>query len=256
VRVLRYLDFFRRFGAGDEYARFVLAEKISRLIYPRYKFSEFGRMFLYDRPFIRWYESALGRSNYHSLDRKYALDQLTLLAQHLPGDTAECGVYKGASSYLICRRMSGRGKLHHAFDSFEGLSAPSPEDGTYWRAGDLSVPEAEARATLGDFDFVVFHRGWIPATFSRVADRTFCFVHLDVDLYDPTRDSLEFFYDRMVPGGIILCDDFGFRTCPGAHRAMIDFFRDKPEEIVSLPTGQGLVQTRMGTAVSEANVDA
>lgn len=245
MRLLRYLGYLRRFGAGDEYVRFVLAERICRLIYPRYKFSEFGRIFLDDRPFIRWYESALGRSNYHSLDRKYALDQLTQLVTHLPGDTAECGVYQGASSYLICRRMSGLGKLHHVFDSFEGLSAPRPEDGSYWRAGDLSAPEAEARETLRDFDFVAYHRGWIPTRFPEVADRTFCFVHLDVDLYDPTRDALEFFYDRMVPGGIILCDDFGFRTCPGAHRAMTDFFRDKAEEIVSLPTGQGLVQTRV-----------
>ena len=45
----------------------------------------------------------------------------------------------------------------------------------------------------------------------------------------------------MNPGGIILCDDYGFLTCPGAKTAMDAFFADKPEEIVNLPTGQGLV---------------
>ena len=40
---------------------------------------------------------------------------------------------------------------------------------------------------------------------------------------------------------MLLCDDYGFVTCPGATLAMDDFFDDKPEEIVHLPTGQGLV---------------
>ena len=71
----------------------------------------------------------------------------------------------------------------------------------------------------------------------------FSFVHLDVDLYQPTMDSLEFFYGRMNPCSIILCDDYGFVTCPGAKKAMDSFFADKPEEIVSLPTGQGFVVT-------------
>ena len=95
-----------------------------------------------------------------------------------------------------------------------------------------------------DFDFVVFHSGWIPEKFHEVSDVRFCFVHLDVDLFQPTLDSLSFFYDKMSPGGIILCDDYGFITCPGARKAMNSFFADKPEEIVSLPTGQGFVVKR------------
>ena len=69
----------------------------------------------------------------------------------------------------------------------------------------------------------------------------FCFVHLDVDLYQPTLDSLTFFYEKMIQGGIILCDDYGFTTCPGAKKAMDSFFSDTHEEVVSLPTGQGFV---------------
>jgi hypothetical protein len=73
-----------------------------------------------------------------------------------------------------------------------------------------------------------------------VADITFSFVHLDVDLYQPTHDSLAFFYPRMVTGGIIVCDDYGFDSCPGAKKALDDFFRDK-EEIINVPTGQAFV---------------
>jgi len=226
---------------GDEWSKFFLAEKISGLIYKRYKFSEFGRIFLDDNNFIRYYESFEGTKNYHSFDRKYMLDQLMKLVVSLDGDTAECGAYKGASSFLICRRIAGSSKKHHIFDSFEGLSEPTREDGTYWQKGDLSSSEKIIRENLKDFDFVAYHKGWIPETFHEVSDVRFCFVHLDVDLFQPTLDSLRFFYERMTPGGIILCDDYGFITCPGAKKAMDSFFSDKPEEVVSLPTGQGLV---------------
>ena len=229
----------------DEYLRFRLAEKLSGLVYGTYKFSEFGRLFLYDEEFIRYYESLVGTDNYHSLDRKYALDQFMKLALSLEGDTAECGAFEGASSYLICRRIAGLGKKHHIFDSFEGLSAPRPEDGSYWKKGDLAGSESVIRKNLEPFHFVVYHKGWIPEKFQEVSGEKFCFVHLDVDLHEPTLRSLEFFYERMTPGGLILCDDYGFVTCPGARKAMDAFFSDKPEEVILLPTGQGLVVKRV-----------
>lgn len=229
---------------NDEYSRFYLAERISRIIYKRYRFSEFGRLFLYDDDFIRYYESFEGTENYHSFDRKYTLDQLMKLAVSLEGDTAECGAYKGASSFLICCGIKGLQKRHHVFDSFEGISAPIREDGNYWQKGNLACSESVIQENLKEYDFVVYHKGWIPTKFQEVSDRRFCFVHLDVDLYQPTLKSLMFFYERMTQGGIILCDDYGFTTCPGAKKAMDFFFSDKPEEIVSLPTGQGFVMRK------------
>ncbi len=235
------LKFVRQILTGDEFPRYILAERIAGLIYKRYKFSEYGRLFLYDDDFVRLYERFENTGNFHSLDRKYALDQLTKLSLFLDGDTAECGAYKGASSYLICRRNLKYQKTHHIFDSFEGLSDPVNEDGDYWKKGDLSCGEHVLRENLKEFSAVHYYKGWIPERFSDVADRKFCFVHLDIDLYQPTRDSILFFYERMTPGGIILCDDYGFTSCPGANKAMNDFFSDKAEEIVLLPTGQGFV---------------
>ncbi|MFQ5587972.1 MAG: TylF/MycF/NovP-related O-methyltransferase [Nitrospiria bacterium] len=226
---------------GDEYARFSLAERISNKIYNRYKFSEFGRTFLYDKAFLQYYQRFENTGNFHSLDRKYALDQLMKLTFSLEGETAECGVYKGASSYLICRNIAGRNKSHHIFDSFEGLSRPGAEDGDYWKKGDLACAEADIRENLKAFDFVRYYKGWIPDRFSEVVELRFCFVHLDIDLYQPTLDSLAFFYPRMVPRGVLLCDDYGFINCPGAQKAMNIYFSDKTEQIVSLPTGQGFV---------------
>ena len=233
---------WRAYLRRDEEARYQLAEKLAGWIDPEYKFSEFGRLYLKDLEFLRTYEALVGKNNYHSLDRKYVLSELLKLIDQVPGDTAECGVFEGASSYFICRHTEGSEKKHHIFDSFEGLSQPDQRDGRYWNRGALAASEEKARTNLKEFDFVLYHKGWIPQRFSDVQTRDFCFVHLDVDLYQPTLDSLEFFYDRVRPGGIILCDDYGFITCPGARQAMDTFFAGRKEKIVHLSTGQGFIQ--------------
>ncbi|HJW29970.1 MAG TPA: TylF/MycF/NovP-related O-methyltransferase, partial [Saprospiraceae bacterium] len=173
--------------------------------------------------------------------RKYALQQFLRLIEGIPGDTAECGVYRGCSSYIILQanKKSGFGRTHHIFDSFEGLSRPSGKDGQYWTENDLSIDENTVMKNLREFDRVKFYKGWIPHRFEEVSNRTFSFVHVDVDLYDPTLASIAFFYDRLNMGGIFVCDDYGFLTCPGATTAIQEFLVSKPEKMVSLPGGGG-----------------
>ena len=136
---------------------------------------------------------------------------------------------------------TGPKKTHHIFDSFEGLSTLKANDGGFWAEGDLAVGEAIVRRNLHEFDFVQYYKGWIPDRFADVADRQFSVVHIDVDLHQPTLDSITFFYPRMVPGGLIVCDDYGSITCPGATKAIDDFMADKPEKIIQLTTAQSLI---------------
>jgi len=134
--------------------------------------------------------------------RRWTMHQLLRMVAHAPGDTAECGAWRGASSFLICKanEASELAREHFIFDSFEGLSDPSSTDGTHWKRGDLSAGEELVRANLSDCANVRLMKGWIPNRFAEVEDRTFAFVHIDVDLYEPTRDSLEFFYPRLSLG--------------------------------------------------------
>lgn len=185
--------------------------------------------------------------------RKWALWQLLRLTASIDGDTAECGVFEGASSWLICasnEQQRSHQRTHHLFDSFEGVSAPSDVDGAHWRKGDLSAGTDRVATNLSHFvDSIRFHKGWIPSGFAAVADRTFAFVHVDVDLFQPTRDSIEFFYARINKGGVFVCDDYRFTTCPGATKAIDDFLSDKPEKMIALPAGGGFFIK--GTATSE-----
>ena len=150
-------------------------------------------------------------------------------------------MWHGAASHMIMRQTAGSTRTHHMFDSWEGLSKPGEHDGGHWEKGSLTVDEQVARTNLREFTHGKFYRGWVPTRFPEVADRRFALVHLDVDLYEPTRDGLEFFYSRTNPGGLIVCDDSGLAKCPGARRAMVEFFAAKKEPLLDLPTGQTFV---------------
>jgi hypothetical protein len=170
--------------------------------------------------------------------------QLARLVAEVPGDTAECGVFQGAGSFLIARALEStneRPRIHFVFDSFEGLSTPSAADGYSWQRGDLACSLETVQGALGSLPHVRLYKGWIPEPFVHAERANFAFVHIDVDLYEPTRDSIAFFYPRMNEGGIIVCDDYGFTTCPGACRAVDDYLADKSERMISLPSGGGFL---------------
>lgn len=89
--------------------------------------------------------------------------------------------------------------------------------------------------------FLDYRVGWMPDTFAGLEDRTFCFAHIDVDLYSSIMTSCKFMYPRMSRGGSMVFHDYGFPSCPGARQAVDEFFLDKPEEPLVLQTGQVVV---------------
>ncbi|MBW7876006.1 MAG: class I SAM-dependent methyltransferase [Candidatus Cloacimonetes bacterium] len=228
---------------GDREAGFRVIERLAKLlVYPEYQFTDptvawwkFSKIQTFSRRFCL-VESAM------SLDRKFALSQLMRLVSGVEGDTSECGVYNGGSSYIILLGTAGTNKIHYLFDSYEGLSSPGDKDGKYWTPGDLNYSESSVIDNLKEFSGrFVSYKGWIPDRFNEISERRFSFVHIDVDLYEPTLNSLEFFYERMNPGGIILIDDYGFQTCPGATEAVDRFLETMPEKPVMLPSGGAFI---------------
>jgi hypothetical protein len=202
----------------------------------------------HDAAFNAYLEQFNERKGFNT-HRRWMLWQLLRLIHDVPGDTAECGVFEGSSSWLICSATHGSARTHHLFDSFEGLSTPQPEDGGHWTAGALAAGDDLVRRNLDPFaGSIVLHKGWIPDRFSDVADANFAFVHVDVDLLQPTRDSVAFFYPRLSPGGILLCDDYGFTTCPGATSAVDEFLAGRPEKMISLDGGGGFLMKGISAA--------
>jgi O-methyltransferase len=229
--------------------RLRLLRAIGKLLVPSYRF-KWPQLDWWKNEQFSAYLQGFGEIRGLNSDRKWMLLQLLRLTESVAGDTAECGVFQGASSYLICANNAQIGviqKTHHVFDSFEGLSDPGPSDGVHWTRGDMQCGISEVNKALDGFD-VVLHAGWIPDRFAEVADRKFSFVHIDVDLAKPTLESLAFFYPLMEKGGIILCDDYGFSTCRGATEVIDDYLRSKPEKMLALPDGGGFLIRNTPTA--------
>ncbi len=155
----------------------------------------------------------------------------------VPGDVAEVGAFRGVSAKLLAWMAPQR--VLHLFDTFEGLPEPGEKDCKDFRRGQYRASEAELKEYL-DGSNVRIYKGLFPGTASPLANQRFAFVHLDGDLYESTRDSLEFFYPRMEKGGIILAHDFAPRR-EGVYRAFQEFFSDRPEPVIELTGNQALI---------------
>ncbi len=232
------LSLERNFSDAQRYELFY---SIGRKLQPDFPINDRGRYLLADKDFRGYFEKFLGSGNWKNFERRWNLAQMLRMLPPIAGDLAECGVFEGASAYQLCRFASEHGRRVHLFDSFQGLSVPKENDGAYWTEGGLSASEEKVRANLKEFHCFETFPGWIPKAFTKVADRRYAFVHIDVDLEQPTFDSIAFFYPRVSRGGVMLLDDHGYDTCPGARKAALDFMADKPEPVIDLSTGQGLI---------------
>ncbi|HKR36214.1 MAG TPA: TylF/MycF/NovP-related O-methyltransferase [Steroidobacteraceae bacterium] len=165
----------------------------------------------------------------------------------LEGALAECGVYRGATLlptgwYL---KQSGSGKVVYGFDSFQGFDASVDSEialggrssVTKRRGGfsDTSLEYVTAKVRrFGLQQQVRLVQGYLERTLRQYADQRFCFVHLDVDIYESYKLALEFFYPRTTPGAVILLDEYDDPTWPGCNKAVDEFLSDKPERLVRI----------------------
>lgn len=155
----------------------------------------------------------------------------------LPGDMAEVGMYEGCSARLICEAKGDR--PFYGFETFEGLPQATAPDGPVHIEKQYTSSYESVVAYLKDFPNVHIYKGVFPETAGPIEDKRFSFAHFDVDLYEGTRACLEFFYPRMVPGGIMLSHDYSLLA--GVRKAFDEFLADKPEAILELPSTQCMV---------------
>lgn len=221
-----------------------------------------------DKEFIQIYNSGLKVTNQDEnllhKARSYVLLQYLVQSFKLINiynkiNVVECGVYKGLSSYQMLNSIKIQGYdnniSYHIFDSFEGLSRRESNDIENEllpekslsnmlidnEEGILACPLQQVKDNLKSFQNVNYYKGWIPDKFGEVENLQFSFVHIDLDLYQPIIDSLRFFYPRMIKGGIIIIDDYGFLDWPGAKKATEEFMQEVSSDLIRLPTGQAII---------------
>lgn len=179
----------------------------------------------------------------------------------VPGERCECGVFRGFSALLAARlaRRLGHEPVLTLIDSFEGLSQPTAADlrvtttpngsvvrETTYEAGHFATDVQHVRQVMAEFPATRILKGWVPQVFGQLPESRYAFVHLDLDLYEPIKAGLEYFFPRMADGGIIVNDDYASPGFPGAGKAWREFFEARGLAYEALATGQAVYVHRAG----------
>ncbi len=161
--------------------------------------------------------------------------------EHIKGDIAEIGVYKGGSARIICEVKNN--KSLYLFDTFEGLPETNKKYDKVRKGTFCETSLKNVKTYLSKFNNVNIYKGLFPECINKYSNipNEFSFVNLDVDIYKSTLDSLEFFYPKMNKHGIILSHDYHDFNFPGVKKAFDEFFADKPEMIIELWDTQCLI---------------
>lgn len=159
------------------------------------------------------------------------------------GSLAELGVYKGETARVIHLCYPER-KLH-LFDTFEGFPAEDLVNETGKAAGYTTQHFADTnldkvKSLMGDHPNIIYHKGYFPQTATNCKQEMFALVSMDADLYNPTKEGLEFFYPRLSDGGIILIHDYN-DDWPELMRAVNEFASLHNISLVPVPDADSSV---------------
>lgn len=168
----------------------------------------------------------------------------------LEGDFVECGVFTGIYSRAIVDYVDFNAQTGRRFwllDTFQGidealLTEPELKRGV----GRMNAKYAgdcyeEVRATFAPFPGVTIVRGAVPFTLEQVAAEKVAYLSIDMNAAAPEVAAMEFFWDRLVPGAVVVLDDYGFRAHIVQKIALDEFAASRGVGILPLPTGQGLI---------------
>jgi len=170
------------------------------------------------------------------------------------GAVVECGTWKGGMAAALME-IGGSQRRYYFFDSFEGLPPAGDMDGEaarrYQSAKDskynnctASIDEFKATITRTDLPIekVKIYKGWFNQTFSDFDPPPVAVLRLDADWYSSTMTCLTKFWDAVIPGGLIIIDDYG--TWEGCTKAVHEFLsmRKATEPIRQTPAGVTFIE--------------
>ena len=188
-------------------------------------------------PFATWspwnvdqaFIDAFDQVRNHTLVDKYRCYELWQLAEQASklsdGAFLEVGVWRGGTGALIAAKAQECGVTDNVYlcDTFTGVVKAGDNDETYGGGehADTSREVVEDLAREMQLMNVEILQGIFPDdTASEVADLKFRMCHIDVDVYQSAKEVNEWVWDRLVPGGIVVYDDYGFQACDGVLKCV------------------------------------
>lgn len=129
---------------------------------------------------------------------------------------AEVGVYKGGSLIQLAKNRDN--VLVYGFDTFKGMPTEFYAKDEFHRPGEFFVTLNQVKETTATYPNIRLVQGVFPESVKgddSLDKKQFSFVHLDMDHWRGTEEAFKWFSPRMVKGGIIMFDDYGWQHCPG-----------------------------------------
>ena len=161
----------------------------------------------------------------------------------IDGALAELGVFRGDTAKLLHNYFPQRRLF--LIDTFEGfhetdVTHEAKETGVHTTADHFSkTSESKVIQTIGSTsEKLSIIKGYFPDSVNKeLADSRFALVHLDADLYNPTRAGLEFFYPKLNSGGILIIHDFN--AWPGVRKAVLEYSESQSLVPIPMPDKSG-----------------
>lgn len=203
---------------------------------------EFAR--LYDAMAADWFRDEVVDARW----RMWLLTRWARYARALPGDGAfaELGTYRGGCAWMVLSTAALEPhRRFYLFDTYAGiphdrLTERERTDGLGGRLADTSA--GYVAELLSPWDPIpIVCAGDVFDTLPATETGPLAFVHLDLNAAAPTEHALRHCYERLVPGGVVVFDDYGWRGYEDQRERIDAFLADRPEELVALPTGQAVL---------------
>lgn len=154
----------------------------------------------------------------------------------------ECGVASGLSAFFALSELKNTPCTFHLYDSWGIMKSEYLLDSEQEHVGDYEYQNIQnTKKNLKLFsDKIKYHIGYIPETLDNSAPNEISYLHIDVNSAKTTNEILEFFYPKLVAGGIILFDDYAW-TSYNETRTITDKFLDNKNGVMFIsPTGQAI----------------
>ena len=174
------------------------------------------------------------------LEVSIILNQLDgLLKKSMRGAVVEFGCYEGTTSLFLRRLLDTfhhEGPLH-VYDSFEGLPEKTGSDmsaaGEQFRAGELFASKKQLLRHFHRANLVppVIHKAWFNLLTPSDIPDGIMYAFLDGDYYESIRDSLRLITPKLLPGAVIIVDDYANEALPGAHRAVEEWCQGRTVKV-------------------------
>lgn len=170
-------------------------------------------------------------------------------ALSLDGDFVECGVNRGFLSSAIMKHLDWNqtDRNFYLFDTFNGLveTQMSEEERSLGRAKTFTPFYQEcydlAVNNFAEWPKAQLVRGMVPETLGQVSIEKVAYLSIDMNLAEPEIAAIRYFWPKMVKGGFILMDDYGYHGYLPQKRATDHLAQELGFSVLSMPTGQGLI---------------